>query len=266
MDPIKLFIKRPVFTSMIIVALIVFGLFSFPRMGVDQYPDIDIPIVSVVTVYPGADPETIEKNVTEPLEEILNTLPGLDRLVSVNVENISQIVIRFNLDTDINVAAQDVRDRVQSKLSALPNEIQTPLIQKVDPGAAPIVTLALSGSLAPDRLSTLAEDKIKPALQQINGVGTVDLFGNQTREVRITLDPVRLRAHGLTPLDAVGAIRAQDLDISSGRTAEVGLERIVKLKAEARSLEELRAIVISSPGGIPVRLGEIADVNAGAAE
>jgi HAE1 family hydrophobic/amphiphilic exporter-1 len=265
-DPIKLFIRRPIFTSMLLLTLIVFGLFSWPKMGVDMMPDIDIPIVTVITVLPGADPETIEKDVTEPLEETFNTLPGLHTLNSVNVENVSQIIIRFDMERDIDVAAQDIRDRVQLVLSKLPKDIETPLIQKLDPGATPILTLALSGPLPAERLSALAEDKIKPALQQITGVGTVTLFGDQQHEVRITLDPVRLRAHGLTPLDAVGAIRAQDIDLSSGRTAEPGLERIVKLKAEARSLEELQTLVVASPQGIPVRLGEIADVTAGPAE
>lgn len=251
---------------MLLLVLVVFGIFSWPKMGVDLMPDIDIPIVTVITVLPGADPETIEKDVTEPLEEVFNTLPGLHTLNSVNIENVSQIVIRFDLERDIDVAAQDVRDRVQSVLSKLPTDIQTPLIQKLDPGSTPILTLALSGPLTPERLSALAEDHIKPTLQQVSGVGTVMLFGDQQHEVRITLDPVRLRAHGLTPLEAVGAIRAQDLDLSSGRTAEPRLERIVKLKAEATSLEELRALVVASPQGVPVRLGEIADVTAGPAE
>lgn len=208
MDPIKLFIRRPIFTAMLLLALVVFGLFSWPKMGVDMMPDMDIPVVTVVTVLPGADPETIEKDVTEPLEEVFNTLPGLHTLTSVNVENVSQIIIRFDMERDIDVAAQDIRDRVQSTLSKLPTDIQTPLIQKLDPGAMPILTLAFSGPLSAERMSNFAEDELKPALQQINGVGTVTIFGDQQSEVRITLDPTRLRAHGLTPLDAVGAVRA----------------------------------------------------------
>jgi HAE1 family hydrophobic/amphiphilic exporter-1 len=206
-DIIKLFIRRPIFTSMLMVAVVVFGLFSFPKIGVDLLPNVDVPIVTVTTVLPGADPETIEKNVTEPLEEVLNTVPGLDTLNSVNVENVSQIIVRFNLDANINVAAQDVRDRVQSTLSKLPPDVRTPEVQKLDLGAAPIVTLALSGPLPPERLTALADDVVKPSLQQINGVGTVDLFGDRKLEVRVTLDPVRLRAFGLTPMDAVGAFR-----------------------------------------------------------
>src|SRR5512139_1764944 len=132
MNPIRTFISRPVFTGMLTLAVLVFGLVAYPRIGVDQFPDIDFPIVTVTTVLPGADPEAIEKTVTEPLEEALNTLPGLDTLRSINVDNVSQIVVRFELERNVNVAAQDVRDRVQATLSKLPREIQSPIVEKFD--------------------------------------------------------------------------------------------------------------------------------------
>lgn len=266
MEIIKLFIRRPIFTSMIVAAVVVFGLFSYPKIGVDQFPDIDIPIVTVTTVLPGADPETIEKQVTEPLEETLNTTPGIDTLTSVNIENVSQIIVRFQLESNIDVAAQDVRDRVQATLSKLPTDVRTPVVQKLDIGAAPIVTLALSGPLSPEDLTTLADDVVKPALQQIPGVGTVDLFGDRKREIRVTVDPDRLRAFGLTPVDVVGAIRAQDLDLASGHTAEPSLERIVKLRAESHTVDDLRTLVLASPNAVPVRLSDVADVTSEASE
>jgi len=265
-DPIKLFIKRPILTSMIILAVVVFGVFSWPKIGVDQLPNVDIPIVTVTTVLPGADPETIEKDVTEPLEEVLNTVPGLQKLNSINLENVSQIVVRLELERDIEVGAQDVRDRVQSALSSLPSDIRTPVVNKLDLGALPIVTLSLSGPLSQERLTSLADDVVKPSLQQIGGVGVVNLFGDREREVRVTLDPVRLRAFGLTPLDAVAAMRAQDLDMAGGRTVEPGMERTVKLRAESHSVEELRGVVLASPGGVPVRLADVADVTVGPVE
>ena len=266
MEIIKLFLRRPIFTSMLVVTVVVFGLYSYPKIGVDQFPNVDIPIITVTTVLPGADPETVEKNVTEPLEEVLNATPGLDTLSSVNIENVSQIIVRFSLESNIDVAAQDVRDRVQSTLSKLPTDARTPLVQKLDLGATPIVTLAMSGPFPPEELTQLAEDVVKPSLQQIQGVGTVDLFGDRKSEVRVTLDPMQLRAHGLTPLDAVGALRAQDLDLAAGRTAEPTKERIVKLKAESRSLDDLRALVLTAPGGAPVRLQDVASVEAVPAE
>ncbi len=266
MSPIRTFITRPVFTGMLTLTFVVFGLVAYPKIGVDQMPEVEFPIVTVLTVLPGADPESIERNVTKPLEEALNTLSGLDTLRSVNVDNVSQIVIRFDLDRKVDVAAQDVRDKVQATLSRLPREIQTPVVQKFDIGAAPVATLAFSAQVPIERLTKLAEDVVKPALQQIPGVGSVQLVGGRKRELTIVVSPQALKSYGLTPVDVVGAVRGQSIDVPSGRTLEPGVERSVKLSAEARSVEELRAIILTSPNGTPVRLGDVAQVVDGPAE
>ncbi len=263
---IKTFISRPVFTGMLVLVLVVFGLVAYPRIGVDQFPEVEFPFVTVTTVLPGADPEAIERTVTEPLEEALNTLSGLDTLRSVNVENVSQIVIRFDLERSADVAAQDVRDRVQATLSRLPREIQTPVVQKFDIGAAPVATFAMSAAMPIERLTQLAEDVVKPSLQQVQGVGAVELVGGQKRELQVVLDPRALQSYGLAASDVVGALRAQSIDVPGGRTLEPGVERSVKLAGEARTVEALRALVIASPMGTPVRLGEVAQVIDGPAE
>ena len=260
MSPIKTFITRPVFTGMLIFAVLVFGIVAYPKIGVDQYPEVEFPIVTVLTVLPGADPETIEETVTKPLEEALNTLPGLDTLRSVNVENVSQIIVRFDLERDVDVAAQDVRDRVQATLSKLPDEAQAPVVEKFDIGAAPVATLAFSAPVPIAELTQLAEDVVKPAVQQLSGVGAVDLFGGRRREITIVADPRVLKGYGLTPADVVAAVRAQSVDVPGGRTLEPGVERTVKLKAEAESVEALRAVILTSAGGAPVRLGEVAQL------
>jgi HAE1 family hydrophobic/amphiphilic exporter-1 len=265
-SPIATFIRRPVFTGMLVLAVVVFGVFAYPKIGVDQFPDVEFPIVTVTTVLPGADPESIERNVTKPLEEALNTLPGLDTLRSINVENVSQIIIRFDLDRKVDVAAQDVRDRVQATLSKLPREIQTPVVQKLDIGAAPVAILAFSAPAPIERLTQLADDVVKPAIQQIQGVGSLDVIGGRKREITVMLDPAALKGFGLAPSDVVAALRAQSIDVPGGRTLEVGVERTVKLSAEARSVAALRAMVVASPGGTPVRLGEVAQVIDGPAE
>jgi HAE1 family hydrophobic/amphiphilic exporter-1 len=266
MSPIRTFITRPVFTGMLTLTVLVFGLVAYPKIGVDQLPEVEFPIVTVTTVLPGSDPESIERNVTKPLEEALNTLSGLDTLRSVNVDNVSQIVIRFDLDRKVDVAAQDVRDKVQATLSKLPREIQTPVVQKFDIGAAPVATLAFSAPVPIERLTKLAEDIIKPALQQLPGVGSVQLVGGRKRELTIVVSPQALTSYGLTPVDVVGAVRGQSIDVPSGRTLEPGVERSVKLSAEARTVEELRAMVLMSPNGTPVRLGDVAQVLDGPAE
>jgi hydrophobic/amphiphilic exporter-1 (mainly G- bacteria), HAE1 family len=266
MSPIRTFITRPVFTGMLTLVLVVFGLVAYPKIGVDQMPEVEFPIVTVTTVLPGADPESIERNVTKPLEEALNTLSGLDTLRSVNVDNVSMVIVRFDLERKVDVAAQDVRDKVQATLSKLPREIQTPVVQKFDIGAAPVFTLAFSAPLPVERLTKVAEDVVKPALQQIPGVGSVQLIGGRKRELTIVVSPQALKGYGLTPVDVVAAVRGQSIDVPGGRTLEPGVERSVKLSAEARSVEDLRAVVLVSPGGTPVRLGDVAQVIDGPAE
>ena len=205
MSPIRTFIQRPVFTSMLVLAVVVFGLFSYPRIGVDQMPDVEFPVVTVTTILPGADPETIEKNVSKPLEEALNTLAGLDTLRSSNYESVSMVVMRFDLDRKVDVAAQDVRDKVQATLAKLPKEIETPVVQKLDMGAMPIVQLALAGPLPIQELTRVAEDELKPALQRIQGVGSIDVIGGRKREIGVVVDPVRLRSYGLAASDVSAA-------------------------------------------------------------
>jgi HAE1 family hydrophobic/amphiphilic exporter-1 len=265
-NPIRTFITRPVFTGMLTLVVVVFGVVAYPRIGVDQFPDVEFPIVTVTTILPGADPESIERTVTEPLEEALNTLPGLDTLRSINVDNVSQVVVRFDLERNVDVAAQDVRDRVQATLSRLPREIQTPVVEKFDIGAIPVATLAFSAPVPIERLTKLADDVVKPGLQQIPGVGSVTLLGGRKREITVVVDPSLAKGYGLAPSDVVAGIRAQSVDVPGGRTLEAGVERSVKLSGEARTVEALRALVIASPGGVPVRLGQVAQVLDGPAE
>jgi hydrophobic/amphiphilic exporter-1 (mainly G- bacteria), HAE1 family len=266
MSPIRTFIARPVFTGMLTLLVLVFGVVAYPKIGVDQFPEVEFPIVTVLTVLPGADPESIERNVTKPLEESLNTLSGLDTLRSVNVDNVSMVIVRFDLDRKVDVAAQDVRDKVQATLAKLPREIQTPVVQKMDIGAIPVVTLAFSAPVPIEQLTKLAEDVVKPALQQVQGVGSVQLVGGRKRELTIVVSPQALKSYGLAAADVVAAVRGQSIDVPGGRTLELGVERTVKLSAEARTVEELRATVLMSPNGTPVRLGDVAEVIDGPAE
>jgi hydrophobic/amphiphilic exporter-1 (mainly G- bacteria), HAE1 family len=265
-SPIRTFIQRPIFTSMLLLAVVVFGLFSYPRIGVDQMPDVEFTIVTVTTILPGADPETIEKNVSKPLEEALNTIAGLDTLRSSNYESVSLLVIRFDLGRSVDLAAQDVRDKVQATLSKLPNEIETPVVQKLDLGAQAIVQLAFSGPFPIEELTRVAEDELKPGLQRLQGVGSIDVIGGRKREIQVVVDPTRLRSYGLAATDLSQAIAAQSIAIPGGRTLEAGRERVVKLETEARSVDELRNLVVASPGGKLIRVRDVANVVDGPAE
>jgi hydrophobic/amphiphilic exporter-1 (mainly G- bacteria), HAE1 family len=260
LSPLKTFIRRPVFTGVLAVAVMVFGIFSFPRIGVDLLPDVEFPVVTVTTVYPGADPETVERDVSEILEEPISTLSGLESVRSVNVESVSLVVVQFDLDKDAAEAAQEVRDKVSGALGQLPDEVEAPVVEKLDLDAAPVMTLAMSGELPVQELTRLAEDVVKPALQRGEGVGAVDVIGGRERELRVVVDPDRLRAHGLAVTDVAAALKGQNLDAPAGRTLEPGLERNVRLTSEARTVDEVRAMVVASPGGVPVRLRDVANV------
>jgi len=260
MDPIKTFITRPVFTTMLVGAFVVFGIFAYPKIGVDEMPNVELPVVTITTVMPGADPETMEQEVSDPLEEAINTISGLDTLKSINVESISQVVVMFDLDKDPDVASQEVRDKVDATIGKLPEEIESPIITKLDIGAAPVVTYALSGNLPVQELTRLAEDVVKPALQQQNGVGAVTVIGGRERQIQIEVDPDRLRSYGLAASDVVAAVQAQSIDIPGGRTAEPGRERTIKLTSEAKSIEQIRELIIPAPTSSPVRIRDIADV------
>jgi HAE1 family hydrophobic/amphiphilic exporter-1 len=266
MDVLKTFITKPVFTAMLVLAVVVFGLNAYPKMGVDQFPQVDFPVVTVTTVLPGADPESMERDVSDPLEESLNSLGGLETLRSVSVESVSQVILQFSLEKNVDVAAQDVRDRVQATLSKLPRDARSPVVEKFDVGAAPILTLALSGAVPPEELTRLADDVVKPALQRQDGVGSVEVVGGRKREIRVVVDPARLRSFGVAASDVAQAVKAQSVDVPGGRAEDPSTERVVKVSGEARTVGELRELVVASPGGAPVRLRDVADVVDGPAE
>ncbi|WP_224365542.1 efflux RND transporter permease subunit [Hyalangium versicolor] len=260
MSPLKTFIARPVFTTMLMAAVVVFGVFSYPRIGVDQFPDVEFPVVTVTTLLPGADPETIEKNISDPLEEAVNTLNGVDTLNSVSMESVSQVTVQFTLGTNPEIAAQDVRDRVQATLQQLPDEIETPVVEKFDIGAAPILTLSLAGSLPIEELTRVAEDVVKPALQRQDGVGSITVVGGRERQVQLVVDPQRLRGYGLGISDVSQAVAAQNLDVPGGRAIDSGRERVVRMTSEVKSVEQLRNLIIASPQGAPIRVRDVASV------
>ncbi|MEK7705219.1 MAG: efflux RND transporter permease subunit, partial [Myxococcota bacterium] len=266
MDPIRVIIRRPVFTAMLVLSVVVFGLYAYPKIGVDQFPDVEFPVVTVTTVLPGADPETVEKDVSQPLEEALNTLSGIDTLHSMSGESVSQVVLRFQLSKDANVAAQEVRDRVQTTLMKLPRDIQQPVVAKFDIGAMPVAEVALSGPLPVMDLTALAEDVVKPALQHLRGVGGVDVVGGRKREVQVVLDLARMRSYGLAASDVVQALRAQNVDVPGGRTHQGGQEQIVTLESEVESIAELNELILASPTGAPIRVRDVAHVVDGPAE
>jgi HAE1 family hydrophobic/amphiphilic exporter-1 len=259
-------IRRPVFAIMMIAALLVFGLVSYPRIGVDLFPNVEFPVVTVTVVYPGADPASMESKVADPLEEALNTMSGIKFLKSTSLESVCQIIIQFELEVKADVAAQDVRDRVSTTLRKLPTGIDPPVVQKFDVGAAPVMSLALSGNLPVRELTRLADDIVKTRVQRLGGVGQVDLVGGQEREIHVLPDPARLEGYGLTVQDLIGALQSQNMELPAGHIEEGQREFSVKTKGEVRSTREIADILLTGLGGGRVRVGDVAAVEDGSAE
>jgi hydrophobic/amphiphilic exporter-1 (mainly G- bacteria), HAE1 family len=256
-------IKRPVFAFMVIMVPIVFGLMAYPKIGVEQFPSVEFPFVTVVAVYPGADPSSMETKVAKPMEDALSSMGGIKTLQSFSSDSVTQVVIEFQLDVDADKAVQGVRDRLAA-IPNLPRELETPKIQKFDIGAVPIMSLALSGTLSPRDLTKLAEDVVKQRLGQLKGVGNIDIVGGRPREIHVVIDPARLAARGLTPGDVSAALEGQNLELPAGRIMEGEKEVVVTTKGAFTSLQNIAETPIisagASPGGAVVRVGDVASV------
>jgi HAE1 family hydrophobic/amphiphilic exporter-1 len=253
-------IRRPVFAVMLIGALVVFGLVSYPRIGVDLFPNVEFPVVTVTVVYPGADPATMESKVADKLEEAINSMSGIRVLRSVNLESVTQVIVEFELDVSVDRAMQDIRDRISAITRNLPEGIEPPQVQKFDVGAAPIMSVALSGALGPREMTALADDVVKERIQRLKGVGSVDLIGAQERQIHVLIRPADLAGKGLTVQDVAQALQLENLELPAGRIEAGQKELSVKTRGDVRSVAEIRNIVISGLGGALVRVDDVADV------
>src|SRR5436309_4914597 len=206
-------VKRPVFATVLILSLTVIGAFSFTRLGVDRFPKVDFPTIVITTVQPGAAPEQIETEISDKIEEGVNTISGIDELRSTSSEGISLVVVSFVLEKDTDVAAQEVRDKVNSVLPLLPKTIQQPRVDKFDPDAAPVLSLALSATKPVRDITEYADKVLRRQLESVNGVGQVLILGGRQRQINVWLDADRLRAYNLTVTDVARALEAQNIEI-----------------------------------------------------
>lgn len=257
-------IRRPVFTTMMMLALLVLGVFSYRGLAIDQYPNVDIPIVTVQTVYPGASAETVEREVSRRMEEAFNPVQGVDKISSISLEGVSQVVVEFDLGRDGDVAAQDVRAKIETIRRDLPTGIDPPIVQKLDPSASPILSLGLASKATPlVELTTLADETVRRKLESVSGVGEVRLSGGLRREIRVNLLPGRLQALGVTVPEVMGALQRQNLEIPAGRVDQGPNERIVRVTGRITDPHQFDEVIVATRGGSPVRLKEVARVEVG---
>jgi multidrug efflux pump len=257
-------IRRPVLTSMVSAALVLFGAIGFLRLPVREYPDVDSPIVSVATFLRGANPRVIESTVTDILEEELSTIPGLRTLTSSSVEQFSNITLEFTLDRDLEAAAQDVRDKVSRVRGRLPQEIEEPVVTKQDADANPFFWLALSGeNYDLLQLSDIADREVKTRLQSLTGVGRAQVFGERRYSMRIWLSPSRLAAQGLTVQDVQAAVRSRNVEIPAGRIESDRREFTVRSLGELKTPGEFGNLTVANQNGQLVKLNDVARVELG---
>jgi HAE1 family hydrophobic/amphiphilic exporter-1 len=254
-------IRRPVFTAMLAVAILVLGLMGFQRLGSDLFPDVSFPAVVVTVPYPGASPVEVETLVMKPLEDSVISLNGIDRVRSFSREGSGQLLVMFHLGVDVAEAASEVRERISQVRYQLPDETREPSIQRFDVSSAPVLTYTLRGEGSLSVLREYADDVLRPAVEQVPGVAAVDVRGGAKREVRVELDRARLDALELTPGAVVRQLRAENLNVPAGHFDEGEREISVRTLAEFQNIEHVRdTIVATARDGSSVRLRDIARV------
>ena len=258
-------IKRPVFATMMMVALVVLGTVSYRRLAIDEYPDITYPIVIAQTSYPGASPEVMMREVSKPIEEALNTVQGIKEIGSTSLEGVSIVRLQFNLGVNVASAQQDVQAKVARIRRALPQDIQDPIVQHFDPNDSPIMAIALTSSERPIReITDLASEVVQTRLEAIEGVGGVNLVGGNRRQIRVQVDPEAMRAYGLSPAQLSAALALENQEVPAGRIERGATERLVRVTGRILDPRAFADIPVVVRRGTPIRIGDVAHVVDGA--
>lgn len=266
-------LKNPVFATMVMLAIVVLGLFSYQRLKVDQFPNIDFPVVVVTAEYPGASPEIVESEVTKKIEEAVNSIAGINALTSRSYENQAVVIIEFQLHIDGRKAAEDVREKIAAVRPTFRTEVKEPRVLRFDPSSRAIWSLAVlpqaaDGARAPSavELTNWADQVLKKRLENVRGVGSVTLVGGTKREINIYLDPPALEALGVTADQVAAAVRSENQDLPVGAVRSLAQERVVQIDARMQRPEDFGKIIITRRNGVPVRVEQVARVADGAQE
>ncbi len=257
----ELSIKRPVLTTMMMAALVVLGLFSYRRLSIDLWPEIEFPFVVIQTQYPGASPEAVEREVTKQIEEAVNPVEGVKKIQSTSTEGFSTIFVEFELGTDVMDAQADVRAKIDAIRQDLPRELDPPVISRFDPGAQAIVVLSLGGEgWTPRELTRLADEVVSRRIQNIPGVGNVSVVGGLKREIHVLLLPDRLEALAVSPDMVVAALRRENGDVPAGLVEQGNAENLVRVAGKIREPRDFERIVVTVRNGTAIRVGQLARV------
>lgn len=263
----RISVKYPVFTIMMMFCLMVLGLASWQRMGVEEFPDVDFPFVVVYTNYPGASPETVESEITKKMEDQINTISGLKQVISQSSEGLSMIVAEFNLDISSSVAAQDVRDKIAPVTSEFRDEIQDPIVERYDPTTSPIMSIVFeSNNMSLRDLSSYLDQRIIPQLKTVEGVGTVNLLGDAQRQIRIQVNPQKLQSFGIGVDQVINTLKSENIDIPGGTLKQHNSELVVEIKSKVIHPFAFGDLIVANKNGAPIYLKQVATVEDSQAE
>jgi hydrophobic/amphiphilic exporter-1 (mainly G- bacteria), HAE1 family len=262
----ELSIKRHIFTLMVSLVLVLFGVISFFRLGVDQFPKIEFPFVSVTTVMPGADPDIVDKNITDVIEEEVNQVPGVKSITSSSSLGASVVNVEFELEKNVDIAYQEVKAKVDGALRQLPDDAEPPIVRKQEAGAGPVMWMSLTGNRTLQDLNRYAEETIKPRLETISGVGEIIVGGRRERTVRIWISPERLRAYNIAPSDISAAIGSEHLQQPAGFINSQTREWLIKFNAEFRKVGDLDRLIVAYRQGSPIYLKDVSRIEDGLAD
>jgi len=262
----ELCVRRPVFASVLILSLVVVGFFAYNQLGVDRFPKVDFPTIVISTHLTGAAPEEIETDITDKIEEAVNTISGIDQLQSISSEGVSQVTVTFVLEKDADVAAQEVRDKVNTILRDLPKDADPPIIQKFDPDSIPVLAIALSAPAPIRDVTEFADKKLRRRLESISGVGQVLIVGGRPRQINIVADTEKLSALGVTTAQLMGALQTQNVQIPGGKVEQGLRDMTLRTYGRITKPEDFANIAIVSKNGYPVKVGDVARIEDSIAE
>ena len=259
----ELSIKRHVLAWMLSGLLVLFGIISYQRIGVDRFPYIEFPIISITTTLQGANPDIVDASVTNIIETSINTTPGIEHIQSTSSPGVSSITITFSLDKDIDVAYNEVQSKVNQILRRLPSDADPPIVRKVETNAEPIMWLALRGDRTVQQLNLYGYNVLKKKLETINGVGEVRLGGRRDRTIRVNVLPERMTAYKITASDLIEGFKREHVQVAGGFLVGESSERLVKLDLEFHKLSDLANMVVAYRDGAAVKLRDVAELEDG---
>jgi HAE1 family hydrophobic/amphiphilic exporter-1 len=257
----NLSIKYPVFATMMMAALAVVGIASYSQLKVDFFPKVEIPVVTVTTIYPGAGPETVEREVTKKIEEEINTVEGVNHIDSISQEGVSNIVVEFDIEVSAVTASQDVRGKIAAIRGELPLEIEEPIIQRIDFAAMPILSVGIDApGLTPQAATDFADKIVKRRIENVRGVGSVALVGESTREIQVVVDRLKLEAYHVSLAEVVSALGRENVEVPAGTADRGPTEALVRVAARGGTAADIAGIPVKRPGGMAVYVSDLAQV------